>query len=187
MKIVTKILLATFFLTLGALAFSAQTKGEIEMKQKAEMKKLDMLVGSWKGTGWAITQSGRETSNISETVQYKLGGQIAVVDGLGMTKDPKTGAERITHQAYGVFSYDKTSEKIRFRYYKAETGEEGETLVQIVDKGFTWGFDVNETGSKVKFTMRITEKGNWHEIGEFSRDGGKTWMKFMEMELSKVS
>jgi hypothetical protein len=151
------------------------------------MKQLEILAGIWKGTGWAMTQQGRQTSNITETFQYKLGGQIAVVDGLGTTKDEKTGAERITHQAYGVFSYDKESGKIKFRYYKAETGEEGETLIQVIDKGITWGFDVNETGSKVRFTMRINEKGNWHEIGEFSRNSGKTWMKFMEMELSKVS
>lgn len=165
----------------------AQTKDEIDEKRKAAMKSLESLVGTWKGTGWVMTQQGRQTSNITETFQYKLGGQIAVVDGIGISKDEKTGLERLTHQAYGVFSYDKDSGKIKFRYYKAETGEEGETLIQIVDKGITWGFDVSETGSKIKFTMRINEKGNWHEIGEFSRDNGKTWIKFMEMELSKVS
>jgi hypothetical protein len=58
-----------------------------------------------------MTQQGRQTSNITETFQYKLGGQIAVVDGIGISKDEKNGAERFTHQAYGVFSYDKDSEK----------------------------------------------------------------------------
>lgn len=187
MKFFTKILVVVFCLALSFSAISAQTKEEIEAKRKAEMKKLDIMIGTWKGTGWVITQNGRQTSNITETFQYKLGGQIAVVEGLGISKDEKTGAERLTHQAYGVFSYDKTSGKLKFRYYKAETGEEGETLINIVDKSFTWGFDVNETGSKVKFTMRINEKGNWHEVGEFSRDGGKTWVKFMEMVLSKAS
>jgi uncharacterized protein YciI len=186
MKILTKILLAVICVMMSFSAISAQTKEESEAKRKAEMKKLDILVGTWKGTGWVMSQKGRQTSSITETFQYKLGGQIAVVDGLGISKDEKTGEERITHQAYGIFTYDTESGKLKFRYYKAETGEEGETLIQIVDKSLTWGFDVNETGSKVKFTMRINEKGNWHETGEFSRDAGKTWMKFMEMELSKV-
>ncbi len=187
MRNLTKILFAVVFVMLIFSTVSAQTKDEAEAKRKAEMKKLDILVGNWKGTGWVMSQKGRQTSNITETFQYKLGGQVAVVDGLGITKDEKTGEERIIHQAYGIFTYHKESGKIKFRYYKAETGEEGETIIEIVDKSFTWGFDVNETGSKVKFTMRINEKGNWHETGEFSRDGGKTWIKFLEMELSKVA
>lgn len=166
---------------------SASNRIETEANQNAELKKLEILVGTWKGTGWIMTQKGRQTSKMTEIFQYKLGGQIAVVDGLGISKDEKTGEERISHRAYGTFAYDKESGKIKFRYYKAETGEEGETLIQVVDNGFTWGFNVNETGSKVKFSMRINEKGNWHEIGEFSRDSGKTWMKFLEMELSKVA
>ena len=179
-------LLAAICVVIGVSGISAQTKEEIDAKRTAEMKKLDVLVGTWKGSGWVMTQTGRETSNITEVFQFKLGGQIAVVEGLGLSKDVKTGVERKTHQAYGIFFYDKVSGKLKFRYYKAESGEEGETLIQIVDKGFTWGFDVNETGSKVKFTMRINEMGNWHEIGEFSRDGGKTWLKNFEMKLDRA-
>jgi hypothetical protein len=31
----------------------------------------------------------------------------------------------------------------------------------------------------------VTEKGEWNEVGEFSRDGEK-WMQFFEMTLTKV-
>lgn len=165
---------------------SSETKEESNAKRLAEMKKLDFLVGTWKGTGWVLTQNGRQTSNISETFLYKLGGQIAVVEGSGVTKDEKTGVERPTHQAFGIFSYDKVSGKIKFRYYKAETGDEGETIIEPVGKSITWGFDVSESGSKIKFVLQVNDQGKWVETGEFSRDGGKTWVKFMEMELSKV-
>ncbi len=165
---------------------SKETKEESDAKRLAEMKKLDFLVGTWKGTGWVMTQSGRQTSSITETFQYKMGGQLAVVEGSGLTKDEKTGVERPTHQAFGIFSYDKASGKIKFRYYKAETGEEGETIIEPVNKSIAWGFDIAETGSKVKFIQQVNDKGKWMETGEFSRDGGKTWIKFMETELSKV-
>jgi hypothetical protein len=165
----------------------SESKAGSDAKRLAEMQELEFLVGTWKGTGWVLTQNGKQTSAITETFQYKLGGQIAVVDGLGIAKDEKTGKERITHQAYGVFSYDKGSEKIKFRWYKAETGEEDETLIEISDKTINWGFEVRESGTKIKFTFRINEKGNWFETGEVSRDGGKTWFRFLEMELSKVS
>jgi uncharacterized protein YciI len=166
---------------------SKEPKEKSDAKRMAEMKKLDFLVGTWKGTGWVMTQNGRQTSTITETFQYKLGGQIAVIEGSGITKDEKTGVERPTHQAFGIFSYDKASGKIKFRYFKAETGEEGETIIEPTNKSLTWGFDVNETGSRVKFIQQVNEKGKWIETGEFSRDGGKTWTKFMEIELSKVS
>lgn len=162
-------------------------KEEIKAKRIAELKKMDFLVGTWKGKGWIMTQNGRQTFTVTESLERKLNGQIIVVDGLGKSKDEKTGEERIVHQAYGVFSFDSESGKIKFRWYKAENGEEDETIIQPDGNKLSWGFDVPENGIKVKFTERINEKGNWEEIGETSRDGGKTWFKFFEMELSKVS
>ena len=58
--------------------------------------------------------------------------------------------------------------------------------IEPVGKSITWGFDVSESGSKIKFVLQVNDQGRWVETGEFSRDGGKTWVKFMEMELSKV-
>lgn len=187
-----RILFAAVCVMMSFSAVSAQTptnktKEDLDAKRLAEMKKLDFLIGTWKGTGWVLTQNGRESFTITETLQLKLGGQIAVVDGLGTGKNVKTGEEKIVHQAYGVFSYDKESGKLKFRWYKAETGEEGETIIQVSDKIINWGLDVRENGIKIKFTIGINEKGNWSEIGELSRDGGKTWLKFLEMELSKVT
>ncbi len=159
---------------------------DIESKRSAAMKSIEFLHGKWSGRGWVMTREGRKESTITENFQPKLGGRIAVVDGFGASKDPRTGAEIPTHQAYGIFSYDPESERIRFRYYKAETGAEGVTDLEISGKTIVWGFDVPESGSKIKFTIRVDEKGIWREVGEFSRDQGKTWMKFMEMELSRL-
>ena len=192
MKTLVKTFLAAIFITLGLSAVSAQKtmekgKEDIEAKRTAAMKKLDFLVGTWKGKGWIILPSGREPFTVTEKMERKLDGQIVVVDGLGKSKDEKTGKERIVHQAYGIFSYDAGADKIKFRWYKAVGGEENETTIEVSENKFIWGFDIPENGVKVKFTEIINEKGNWLEIGEVTRDGGKTWFKFFEMELSKVS
>lgn len=134
-----------------------------------------------------MTRNGRQTFTITETMKPKLGGQILVVEGLGKSVDKDTGKERIVHQAYGIFSYDKEADKIKFRWYKAENGEEGLTDIEVSENKFIWGFDVPENKVRVKFTEVINEKGNWLEVGEVSRDSGKSWIKFFEMELSRVS
>jgi hypothetical protein len=192
MKLSAKIFFVIICIALSLSAILAQKpmdkgKEEVEAKRIAEMKKLDFLVGTWEGKGWIMTQKGRETFTVTETLERKLGGQIVVVDGLGKSVDKETGKERIVHQAYGIFSYDATSGKIKFRWYKADGGEEDETTIQVSDNKFIWGFDVPENSVKVKFTEVINEKGNWLEIGEVTRDGGKIWFKFFEMELTKVS
>ena len=159
----------------------------VEAKRTAAMKKLDFLVGTWKGKGWIMNREGRQIFTITESLKRKLDGQIVVVDGLGKSIDKATGKERIVHQAYGVFSYDAESDKIKFRWYKAAGGEEDQTTIDISENTFSWSFEVPEFNVTTRFTETINEKGNWLEIGEASRDGGKTWFKFFEMELSKVS
>ncbi|MGD9588548.1 MAG: hypothetical protein AB7Q37_04290 [Pyrinomonadaceae bacterium] len=165
---------------------NGQGSGPNKAKSAEALKKLEFLAGEWKGSGWTLTPSGKHTSQVTEVFRYKLDGQIAIVEGRGVTTDEKTGAEKPIHQAFGVFSYDHASDRIRFRFYKAETGEEGETFIEPSGKSITWGFDVKESGSKIKFVQRINPEGKWVETGDFSRDGGKTWIRFMEMELTRT-
>src|SRR5207248_1294846 len=48
------------------------------------MKKLDYLVGEWKGEGWIAFGGGeRRTFTQSETIQPKLGGMLLQIEGLG--------------------------------------------------------------------------------------------------------
>jgi len=77
------------------------------------------------------------------------------------------------------------SGKIKFVWFKAD-GQKGEVAIELADKSFVWGFDVPENKVTVRFSEKLTEKGNWLEIGEVTRDGGASWFKFFEMELSKV-
>ncbi|MEZ5427185.1 MAG: hypothetical protein R2747_13025 [Pyrinomonadaceae bacterium] len=188
MKVFGKMILASICFALGASGVFAQEMEKTAAKETARaaaMKKLDFLIGDWEGSGWIIIGRERKNFTVRESLQTKLDGQIIVVEGIGKTVDEKTGAEKIVHNAYGVFSYDDESGKIRFRYFK-ENGQAGEVTPEFFDKKVVWGFDVPENKVTVRFTEKTNEKGNWQEIGEVSRDGGKTWFQFFEMELSRV-
>jgi hypothetical protein len=39
-------------------------------------------------------------------------------------------------------------------------------------------------GMRIRYTIRLDDKGRWFEIGERSTDGA-TWTKFFEMTLAR--
>lgn len=153
--------------------------------QLAAMKKLDFLVGKWRGKGWVMTYTGkRENFTIDETVESRVGGLVLVVEGLGKSKDAEMGRETITHNALGILSFEPQTGIYRWRAHTFY-GNSLETVAEIGDKSFIWGFKHPQAGD-TRYTVTINNKGNWLEIGESSRDGGKTWTKFLEMELEKA-
>jgi len=68
-------------LCISSVAALAQTPAS---GQRVEMKKLDWLVGHWKGTGWMqMGPQGRKEFTITETVEGKLDGLVLVIEGQG--------------------------------------------------------------------------------------------------------
>ena len=188
MKILRNLAAVSAFVVLSFAILLAQesTKpDDAEAARGAAMKKLDFLIGDWQGKGWIMMGRERKEFTINESVRPKIGGKIIVVEGIGKSIVEKTGAEKIIHNAYGVFSYDHASGGIRFRYFK-EDGQAGETAIEFEEKSFIWAFDVPENKVSVRFKEILTESGNWLETGEVTRDGGANWYKFFEMELTKV-
>ena len=72
------ILFIAIFLILGVSVAFGQVDKEAQQKvieaQRAEMKKLDLWVGQWQGSGWIQQGKEKETFNGTETVQRKLDG-----------------------------------------------------------------------------------------------------------------
>ena len=147
------------------------------------MKKLDFLVGEWKGEGWIAFGGGeRRTFTQSETIQPKLGGMLLQVEGLGKSKDPgKEG--KIIHNAFAIVSYDDKVKQIRWHAYTADGRYVDTDLKPIQEKVVEWS--IQSPGATIRFTMNLSEKDRWIETGEFSADGTK-WMKFFEMKLQRV-
>ncbi|MEW6207810.1 MAG: hypothetical protein AB1631_05545 [Acidobacteriota bacterium] len=163
---------------LSTLVASAQTSSS------ADMKKLDFMIGEWKGGGWMEYTPGRkELFRGTETVVSKLDGAVIQVEGLHYAKRPGSDKETVIHNALGILSYDEQLKLYNFHAWLAN-GRYTKAEVKLIDKGWQWGY-ADPRGATVRFTIRITEKGDWHEIGEVSLDG-KTWRQFFEMNMQRV-
>jgi hypothetical protein len=161
---------------------AAQPPGEAN---REAMKKLDYLAGKWKGE--ATTSLGpKETKTITQTedVQFKLNGTVLLVEGVGRGKLPGKDEEGVLFNALGVMSYDAQAKKYKVKAYRME-GQSVDADLTLTEKGFVWGFKEPQRGVEVRYTMNLTAKGEWHEVGEYTLDG-KAWTKFIEMTLSRV-
>ncbi len=175
-KIVTLLLM----LCLLPMSLFAQTPASPTL---AEMKKLDFLVGQWQGEGYFLLgPSQRKTFSQTENIQRKVDGTILHIEGLGKSKDPGNEGTTI-HNVFGIVSYDKDTKVYRWRVYRAD-GSVIDTEAKVSGNTLVWG--MRERGADIRFTITLNEKGQWIEIGEFSRDG-KTWQKFFEMTLRRVA
>ncbi len=178
-----KDILFAFILTLSSVLFAAAQGGKNMQPQesaeakRAEMKKLDGLIGQWSGSGWIMHEKGRETFTGTETVQRKLDGLALLVEGNFKNKEGV-----IVHETLAVLSPNTKTKNYDFRTYLAN-GMNGEQELKAVGGSWQWGFQI--PNGAIRYDIKI-ENNTWIETGEMSRDDGKTWMKFFEMNLKRV-
>ena len=149
-----------------------------------EMRQLDWMVGEWKGEAWIRMGPGEPEHVLQhERVQPRLGGKTLLIEGTGRRKLADGAAGEIVHEALGVMSYDDKTKKYRFDAWTARDGYVEAWLEVGATGTATWGFDTPQ-GARIRYTISRNDQGQWHEVGEFSRDG-KQFMKFFEMTLQK--
>lgn len=169
-------LLFLVFLIIAVSALTAPAQDNAVQLAKNEIKKLDGMVGQWKGSGWIQAGPNRETFTGTETVQRKIDGLALLIEGNFVNSEGK-----VIHDTLAILDYDTKASKFRFATYLA-TGITGNYDFKVVADGYEWGFKV--PGGVIRYQIKTT-KDDWSEIGEFSKDGEK-WMKFFEMNLKKV-
>lgn len=165
---------------------AATAAADAQQKQAAAvreaMDRLSFLAGSWKGTGSIqFGPNRRETAQISETGTLKLNKSVFLIEGRGTAT--AGGREIVVHSALGIISYDAAAKKYRMRTYRAG-GEQLDPDIEVSDGKIVWSFE-SPRGGTIRFTLTVKD-GVWTEIGEASRDKGKTWYRFFEMKLKKV-
>ena len=176
-----KQLSVVLFLFLLHAPLSAQTPNATASEQ---MKKLDFLVGQWRGEGWIEYRPGQRVTVVAtESVQRRLGGEVLLVEGIGRNKIENEKSELTGHDAIALMFFDSKTGTFRFQAHRAR-GTSVDTELKVTQGGFEWGFQDERAGT-LRFTMKLTDKGEWFEIGEMSRDG-KTWYKFVETTLQRV-
>src|SRR5687767_7825306 len=94
--------------------------------QREEMRKLEWLVGQWKGAGWIqMGPQGRKEFTITETIQRKLDGLVLVIEGHGKSKADGSSV----HTALAFVSYDEGARTFRWRAFTAE-GRQTDTVAK---------------------------------------------------------
>ena len=149
-----------------------------------EMRSLDWWIGEWGGEA-AIRMGPGEPQQVLQTerVQSKLGGKVLVVEGLGRRKGADGAAGDIVHDALAVVTYDDKSKSYKLDAWTARDGHVAAWLEVGEKQSARWGFDTPQ-GGKIRYNISLTGQGEWHETGEFSRNG-TDWMPFFEMTLKK--
>ena len=174
---------AVFSLLGMMVAMQTRAPGEGRSVVTEKMKALSFLVGEWEGTGSMQMGPGpKMNSKVKESVQFRLSGSALLVEGLGTARVSESGPEQNVHEAIALITWDPKQNKYVMHAMTAKAGHVEPTL-EVGDKSLVWSFD-SGTGGKVRYTIKINDKGQWVEDGEFSQDG-KTWIKFMEMTLDK--
>jgi len=149
-----------------------------------EMRKLDFLAGEWKGEGWFRMGPGQpEHFTQHEKVTPKTGNKSLLIEGLGRRKTADGTPGEVVHDALAILGWDEQAKVYRFSTVTAERGA-GEPWFEVTGTNAAqWGFETPM--GKIRYTITLNDKGQWVEVGEFTRDG-KQWMKMMEMTLTKV-
>jgi hypothetical protein len=174
---VKKILVLMLLCAVPALA-SAQAPTII---QQEEMKKMSFLIGNWKGEGWMVTPDGkRHTFRQTERIQSKLGGLAILIEGEGKRMED----DQTFFQSLAIMNYDEKNKRYRFIAH-TNLGPYSDSEAKLIEGGMEWDFRIPQVG-RIRYTIKLTEKGDWFEIGEFSSDE-KSWQKFLEMTLKRVN
>jgi len=148
--------------------------------QRAAMKKLAFLIGSWEGEARVLRGPGAMVDLVqTEFVEYKLDGLILAVEGIGKTKDGRAAL-----QAYGIVSFDDENGTYHMRAFN--DGRFLETEVKLLEEGSgsTWGFTLGDF--KTNSVMRINDKGEWTELTELII-GSQPPVKLIELAVRGVS
>ena len=149
--------------------------------QRAAMKKLGFLVGEWSGEASVLRGPGQFVDLAqSESAQFKLGGLVLVIEGIGRTK----ADGKLALQALGLISFDDETGTFRMRAFN--DGRWLETEVQLAEgeNSISWGFALGEF--KTKTVMRINENGEWTELGELVI-GDRAPQKMMDLKVRRSS
>ena len=170
-----------FFLAMAVAAVTtAQNPFMPSEETLTAMEKISFLTGVWTGEGWVQMGPQKHTFSQTENIVSKVNGTVIQIDGLGRDIG---NPERVIHQAFAVISYDTEQQKYLMKAFRADGAQIDGVTRLVNDHTFQWGFS-NPVVGEIKFTISV-QNNTWTETGEMSRDGGKTWLKYLEMILKR--
>lgn len=164
-------------------AHAQQPPSPERVAQQAAMQRLSFLIGQWEGSGWYDYEGQRMPFRSTEIVEARLDTLLLLVEGVHRADIPGRPEPVVVHQAFGVFSYDPEAQRYDFRTYLSG-GQGGTFEAGWEDGALVWTMDHAQMG-RVRYTIRMNSRGQWHEIGQRSADGA-AWQQFFEMTLDRT-
>ena len=170
------------------------------LNQAEEVRKLDFLIGEWKGGGWTLKPDGSRHNSFSQKtkVQAKEGNSTlrikdtrtykpVISSGKNTIFIPGTPVSRSSELDATIY-YD---EKIKLYRWRGENsyGRKNPLEAKLIgDRTLQYGMPFSVTlqpadGNR-RTSIEVTEGGEWHETLEVW-DGGR-WYKVEESILKRV-
>jgi hypothetical protein len=175
-----KIRIVFFLLAVSTSSVFAQSPDSL---QREAMKKLDWWVGEWKGEAWSSMGPGRgDTTLMVESVKKDLEGTILLIEGVGHRKLAQSEEGEIVHHALAILSFDARKGTYRWQAWRTPGGIYTDTEPTVADRQLQWGMETPR--GQMRYSLRLSDKEEWEETGEFSADG-KTWHPFFGMSLTR--
>ncbi len=162
--------------------FSQMSAQNPDVKQPVveAMKDFSVMIGKWQGNGWRIDSNReRDSSSVNEELQWKLDSTAIFIQGIG-----KKDNGLVVHNAMAILFYDPFQKQYKMNSHLSSGLFTQATFeVKKPNALYVWGFET--AGGKVRYTISFNSSSEWHEVGEFSRDG-ENWFQTFEMNLNKV-
>src|SRR5579859_7443544 len=147
--------------------------------QVAAMQKVSFMTGDWVGAGWNLGSNGvRDYFTQTEFVHYQVQGTVLLVDGKGYEVADPT---KIADSALAVLTYNDVTQQYRWEAFSG--GNIVQDIPVVGADTFQWGLQFPPVS--IRYTLTFTNK-TWHEIGETSLDGGRTWNQTFQMDLVRL-
>jgi hypothetical protein len=145
--------------------------------QRAAMKKLSFLAGSWTGEARILrTKDQTVVLDQTEHAEFKLDGLILEIEGVGRSKSDG----KLALQALGLVSFDDGTGKYTMRAFNDGRWLECEVTLVEDGKGFRWGFSLGDISTHS--VQRINEKGECAEATDIVI-GSQEPRRFMEVTV----
>ena len=161
--------------TVTPLAAQQAPTPEMEADTRSAMKVVDFLLGDWAGSGWIMGPDGTRHEFLqTERIRPLLDAQVILIEGRGVDA---TDTTLVVHDAVAFIGYDAVAHRYVMRSFLSG-GRTTEAEVDAEPGRLVW-----RIGNSVRYTITVDDAGTWYEIGEYTRDQGRTWQQFIEMRL----
>ena len=143
---------------------------------------LNLLVGEWSGTGWALDREGQEqTFDVFETVRVAAGGHAVYMIGEGFSPTGAGRNGRSTHAAAGLVIASEQGLSMRAVTHE---GQMQDVPLVLNETGFTWQIDLGP-GGHIAYSATVTAD-RWEETGAFCPPAGEC-RQFLFMQLQPIA